>query len=79
MLAHREGRHVQVWDAMTFSSRRWKSKRQKPFEVAYIVDLFAVVICNPWGVGASFKRGMVLSQRFIVRPVSTVMNLARTT
>ena len=48
-------------------------------EVACIVELFAVVISKPWGVGASLKRGVVLSQRFIVQPVSTAMNLGGTT
>ena len=52
---------------------------RNPFEVACIVELFAVVICKPWGVGASLRRGVVLSQRFIVQPVSTAVNLGGTT
>ena len=31
VLSHREERHVQVRDVMTFSSRRWKSKRKETF------------------------------------------------
>ena len=49
-----------------------RARGRHPFEVARIVDLFA-------GIGASFKRGMVLSQRLIVQPVSTAMNLGGTT
>ena len=56
-----------------------RARGRNSFEVACIVDLFAVVICKPWGIGASFNRGMVLSQRFIVQPVSTAMNLGGTT
>ena len=56
-----------------------RARSRNPFEVACIVDLFAVVICKPWGVGASLRRGVVLSQRFIVQPVSTTMNLGGTT
>ena len=44
-----------------------------------IGDLFAVVICKPWGVGASCKREMVPSQRLIVQSVSTAMNLGGST
>ena len=56
-----------------------RARDRNPFEVACIVDLFAVVLCKPWGVGASFNRGMVLSQRFIVQPVSTAVNFGGTT
>ena len=31
VLSHREKRHVQGWDAMSFSSRRWKIKRKETF------------------------------------------------
>ena len=51
---------------------------RSPFEVACIVELFAVVICKLWRVGVSLRRGVVLSQRFIVQPVSTAMNLGGT-
>ena len=37
------------------------------------------MICKPWGVGVSFKIWIVLSQRLMMRPVSTVMNLGGTT
>ena len=56
-----------------------RARERNPLEVACIVDLFAVVICKPWGAGDSFKRGMVLSQRLIVQPVSTAMNSGGTT
>ena len=56
-----------------------RARGRNPFEVTCIVKLFAVVICKPRGVGALLKRGMVLSQRFIVLPVSTAMNLGGTT
>ena len=36
-----------------------RARGRKPFEVACIVDLFAVVICKPWGVGVLFRRGVV--------------------
>ena len=55
-----------------------RAKDRNSFEVACIVELFAVVICKPWGVGALFKRGMMLSQRFIVQPVSRAMSLGGT-
>ena len=56
-----------------------RARGRKPFEVACIVDLFVAVIYKPWGVGASFKRGVVLSQRLLMQPVSTTMNLGGTT
>ena len=37
------------------------------------------MIYKPWGVGALFKRGIVLSQRLMVQPVSTAMDLGGTT
>ena len=43
-----------------------------------IVELLAVVICKPLGVGALLRRGVVLSQRFMVHPVSTAMNVGGT-
>ena len=56
-----------------------RASGRKPLEVACIVELFAVVICKPSGIGASWRRGVSLSQRFIVQPVSTAMNLGETT
>ena len=44
-----------------------------------MLDLFAVVICRPWGVGVSFKSGIVLSQRLMVHLVSTAMTLGGNT
>ena len=41
--------------------------------------MFAVVICKPWGVGVLLRKGVVVSQRFIVQPVSTAMKLGGTT
>jgi len=55
-----------------------RASGRKPLEVACIVELFAVVISNPCGVGASWRRGVSLSQRFMVQPVSTAMNLGET-
>ena len=56
-----------------------RARGRKHFDVACMVDLFAVVICKPWGVDASFKSGIVLSQRLMAQPVSTSMNLGGTT
>ena len=47
--------------------------------MAYIVDLFAAVVCRPWGNGVSFKSGVVLSQRLMVNPVSTAITLGGNT
>ena len=74
VLTHRQERHVQGRDAMAFCYCRGKCKRK-----AYMVELFTVVICEAWGVGASFKSGIVLSQRLMVQPVSTAMNLGGAT
>ena len=37
------------------------------------------MICKPWGIGASFKSGIILSQRLMVQPVYTAINLGGTT
>ena len=53
-----------------------RARGRDPFEVlACIVDLFAVVIYKPWGVGISFNSGIFPSQRLMVQPVSKAINL----
>ena len=63
------------WHSVAAAGR---DRGRKPLEVACMIELFAVVISNPCGVGASLRRGVSLSQRFIVQPVSTAMNLGET-
>ena len=53
---------MQVWDAMTFSSSRWKSKRQEPFEVSCIADVFAVAIANFGALGLCLRGGGVVTK-----------------
>ena len=52
-----------------------KARGRNLLEGACIVDLFAAVIYRPWGVGLSFKSGVVLSHRFMVQPVSMAVIL----
>ena len=56
-----------------------RARGKLPLETACMVDLEAVVISKPLGVGISLLRGMSLLQRFMVQPVSTAMNLGETT
>ena len=63
------------WHSVAAAGRE---RGRKPLEVACIIELFAVVISNPCGVGALLRRGVSLSQRFMVQPVSTSMNFGET-
>ena len=50
-----------------------KTRGRFHLEVACIVDLFPAAILSPRGVGVSFKRGVILSHKLMVQPVSAVI------